>query len=61
MQQPFVSTSLQAAPGFPATADQRPHKGCVPELYTDVNGTHVMQWLQPDLSIFNVHNGSTAY
>ena len=28
MQQPFVSTSLQAAPGFPSVVDQRPHKGC---------------------------------
>ena len=38
MSQPFVSTSLQAAPGFPHGADQRPKKSCLPEYYELIGG-----------------------
>eukprot|EP00966_Prymnesium_polylepis_P008664 199854-Prymnesium_polylepis.1 len=38
MPQPFVSTSLQAAPGLPRGSQQRPGKGCRPYNYTH-NGT----------------------
>ena len=57
MSQPFVSTSLQAAPGFPTGSQQRPHKGCRPFNYTAANGAVLPQWL-PELDIFSY--GSAA-
>lgn len=57
MSQPFVSTSLQAAPGFPRGSQQRPPIGCRPYNFTAADGVARPQWL-PELDIFNY--GSAA-
>ena len=57
MPQPFVSTSLQAAPGIARGADQRPLRGCRPFQYADADGTLHDEWL-PELQIFTY---GTAY
>ena len=43
MQQPFISTSLQAAPGFPNGSLQRPADSCLPQDYTTPRST----WQSP--------------
>ena len=57
MPQPFVSTSLQAAPGFPHGSQQRPSTGCRPFNYTASDGTLTPQWL-PELDIFRYGSAS---
>ena len=52
MQQPFVSTSLQAAPGMPAFAAERPYESCAPTA---------AQWY-PELTMTSYGSAqSTAY
>ena len=53
MPQPFVSTSLQAAPGMPRGSHQRPSEGCRPYDYTAPDGTVHPEWFFPELDIFN--------
>ena len=65
MQQPFISTSLQSAPGLPINADQRPKSGCVPQNYTFLPNSTVApevrnQWY-PELSPQRVHAFSSSY
>ncbi|KAL1512233.1 hypothetical protein AB1Y20_005495 [Prymnesium parvum] len=55
LKKPFVSTTLQAAPGFPTGSDQRPPDACVPERG---NTSAELQWYY-GLDIFSVHNAST--
>ena len=51
LQQPFVSTSLQMAPGMPESARERPKQGCSPR--DD-------QWY-PELSIFQRGSAASPY
>ena len=60
MTQPFVSTSLQAAPGMPRDAIQRPQTGCVPQRYVNVSGQSAVQWY-PELSILAPGSASSSY
>ena len=57
MAQPFVSTSLQAAPGIARGADQRPLRGCRPFTYRDETGAEHDEWL-PELQIFTYGSAS---
>jgi len=47
-RQPFVSTSLQAAPGLPVDALERPTQGCLPTNFTAPDGT-VREQYYPEL------------
>ena len=61
MRQPFVSTSLQAAPGHPHGSLERPQKGCVPTTITLPDGSTAAEWY-PEMSIFAPGSEqSTAY
>ena len=65
MRQPFISTSLQSAPGLPYGADQRPKGGCVPQNYTFYPNSTAEpevrpQWF-PELSPELVHSFSSSY
>ena len=61
MRQPFVSTSLQAAPGMPRDALERPKTGCVPQTFVNQSGGLLTQWYQPDLNIFDPGSASSSY
>ena len=58
MTHPFLSASLQAAPGLLRRADQRPSVGCVPEMYTLADGSTHKQWYE-GLGLRDVHNFSS--